>query len=623
MEPSCRPCPGPPLRLPHADPHARLHADRRRGARARDRRQRDGLQPRERVLPAAAAGLRPGHGRPRVLQSLLEHGAALVSRVRDRNSTLAGLAAFQLRSFGLRIDAETEHSVRRDRQRRLFLGPRRVDAARGRLLVAVRRSRRAPPAVVLSHAFWTRRFGGSPDVIGRTIALNDQPFTIVGVAAEGFTGVLAPLVGDLWVPLAADALLRPGARSGRAARHGQPAPGRPAQARRRSGARAGGSRRDRPAAAPGRGAARPRTGGHGLRQARCCIRRSRRPLTAFTAVLMVVVALVLLIVCVNVANLVLARAAGPGRRAGRPAVARRRARTAGSSAADGEPAAVAGRRRRRAGDRVLGHAAADGGCRCRRPCRSRWISRSTCGCSPSRRFVAVAATLAFGLMPALSASRVDLMRAAQEARPPMRRATAGCARRFWSRRSRCRCCCWSTAGLFIRSFRHAQSIDTGFDAGHVLTASIDLETRGYSEARGREFIRVARRASRSGARRRRPRTCVDIIPLTLSNRTDLHAARRRCRTRRAISEPPTPQIYMQRGRPGAFQDAADRDARRAATSRLGTTRRAPAVAIVNETLARRFWPGTDAVGQRLRPLGAGATLATRRGRSASCATAST
>ncbi len=55
-------------------------------------------------------------------------------------------------------------------------------------------------AVVLSHRFWTRRFSQDPTVVGRAVTLNGHPFTIVGVAAEGFqgTGIRA---GDVWVPM--------------------------------------------------------------------------------------------------------------------------------------------------------------------------------------------------------------------------------------------------------------------------------------------------------------------------------------------------------------------------------------------------------------------------------------
>ena len=64
----------------------------------------------------------------------------------------------------------------------------------------------ANPVVVLSHAFWTRRFQADPSIVGQPIVLNGSPFTVVGVAAERFQGpfVLAP---DIWVPLTASTLL--------------------------------------------------------------------------------------------------------------------------------------------------------------------------------------------------------------------------------------------------------------------------------------------------------------------------------------------------------------------------------------------------------------------------------
>jgi predicted permease len=58
----------------------------------------------------------------------------------------------------------------------------------------------AATAVVLSEAFWSRRFGRDPDVIGQQIALNDEAFTIVGVAAAGFTGVEVGAQPDVWWP---------------------------------------------------------------------------------------------------------------------------------------------------------------------------------------------------------------------------------------------------------------------------------------------------------------------------------------------------------------------------------------------------------------------------------------
>ena len=155
------------------------------------------------------------------------------------------------------------------------------------------------------------------------------------------------------------------------------------------------------------------------------------------------------------------------------------------------------------------------------------------------------------------------------------------------------------AGLAIRSVRNAQSIDTGFDTQGVLSASLDLETRGYDPARGRTFLRtLAERLE--GAPGVVAANLVDIVPLTLSNTTTYML--------RAGDPPPprgeapaTPQIYTNATGPGHFRTLeipmlAGRDF----THHDGDG--AARVAIVNEMLARRFWPGQNAVGQRLRPL---------------------
>ncbi|HET9368679.1 MAG TPA: ABC transporter permease, partial [Vicinamibacterales bacterium] len=59
----------------------------------------------------------------------------------------------------------------------------------------------AHPVVVLSDAFWTRRFGRSPAVVGRTLLVNGTPMTVVGVAAPGFFGLTVGQSVDLWMPI--------------------------------------------------------------------------------------------------------------------------------------------------------------------------------------------------------------------------------------------------------------------------------------------------------------------------------------------------------------------------------------------------------------------------------------
>ena len=84
-----------------------------------------------------------------------------------------------------------------------------VGAGSGRVLGAADdRTPDAHPVVVLSHAYWQRRFGGA-DVLGRDIRINGRPMTIVGVAQAGFSGVDRGRPADLFVPLMMKAALTP------------------------------------------------------------------------------------------------------------------------------------------------------------------------------------------------------------------------------------------------------------------------------------------------------------------------------------------------------------------------------------------------------------------------------
>ena len=56
------------------------------------------------------------------------------------------------------------------------------------------------PVAVLSYDFWTRRFAGNPDVLGRWVTIREKPLQIVGVAAKGFTGLEPGIMTDLWAP---------------------------------------------------------------------------------------------------------------------------------------------------------------------------------------------------------------------------------------------------------------------------------------------------------------------------------------------------------------------------------------------------------------------------------------
>jgi predicted permease len=319
----------------------------------------------------------------------------------------------------------------------------------------------------------------------------------------------------------------------------------------------------------------------------------------FTGILMAAAALVLLIVCVNVANLVLARAAGRSTElAIRQSLGAARGRLIRQLLTENLLLSSAGA--------TLGLAVAF------------WFTRLATSMRlpvpvpialdlpldlrvlAFTAIVAIATTLAFGVVPALAVSRVDLVSALRGAQGGRRHGRLRSA--FLVAQVSMSVLLLIMAGLFIRDFRNAQSLALGFEAPHVQTASIDLETRGYTEARGRELVRelVERLEAAPGIV---SANVLDIVPLTLSNRVaivlrdgDAEPAPGR--------EPVVPMVYMNTVGPGHFKTleiaiVAGRD------FTYRDDRASAPVAIVNETLARRFWPGQDAVGQHLRPMGGG------------------
>jgi predicted permease len=86
-----------------------------------------------------------------------------------------------------------------------------VKAERGRtFLSAEDQTPGAAPVAVISHALWQDHFGSDTGVIGRTVVLNGQQFAVVGVAPAGFVGTEEAFPRDIWVPLSMHAQLRSG-----------------------------------------------------------------------------------------------------------------------------------------------------------------------------------------------------------------------------------------------------------------------------------------------------------------------------------------------------------------------------------------------------------------------------
>lgn len=109
----------------------------------------------------------------------------------------------------LRLDAEPATPANLQFVSGDFFPALRVPAQKGRVLGGSDDALGAPqPVAVASHDFWQKKLGGAPDVLGRTLDLNGQSVTVVGVAPATFTGVTLGSAPDLWLPLGMHAPLR-------------------------------------------------------------------------------------------------------------------------------------------------------------------------------------------------------------------------------------------------------------------------------------------------------------------------------------------------------------------------------------------------------------------------------
>jgi predicted permease len=173
----------------------------------------------------------------------------------------------------------------------------------------------AEPVVVISHDYWQTHFAGSPSAIGRTIRVNDSPLTVIGVAPENFQGTILALQFDLWVP----ATLAPSLFAGSTELTDRGQRGYTTIGRLRDGV-------DEPQASAEFRAAMarlatefPETNGRITGELMPYWRAPRGPQMMFITALGIlqgVMLLVLLAVCGNTANLVLARASARQREVG-------------------------------------------------------------------------------------------------------------------------------------------------------------------------------------------------------------------------------------------------------------------------------------------------------------------
>ena len=436
------------------------------------------------------------------------------------------------------------------------------------------------PSAVIAYHFWRDRFGGDLDVLGSVVHIDGQPFTIVGVAPRGFTGAVHGLPADVWVPVVA-ARRASGVRSMDAwlAMFGRLRPGvEPAAASAFVDATAKRIPPDEPQTQV-RGAVLETMTGMvhgGMRDG------ARTGLTTLFATAL----LVLLIASANIAGMLIARGVARRREIGiRLAIGAGRGRLVRQlmtehallgliGGAGGVLLAVLGARVVAAAPlfgpqqlaldldldlRVLGFAFA----------------------------VTIATSLLSGLYPALQAARPALV-------PALKDGDAGPA----GARARSLFVCGQLAmavvllvlaANFVRSFQRMLDLDLGYDADGIVIATTDVSPLGYDAARGRAFYdRLVERV----------RAIPGVMAVALAGAPVVGGGAFNNDVRTAGGD----EVRHEWGVP---QNHVDPEF--FATLRLpiiagrGFTEAdragAPRVAVVNETLARRLWPGEDPVGK--------------------------
>jgi predicted permease len=460
----------------------------------------------------------------------------------------------------------------------------------------------ASPMAVLSYGYWVRRFGGDPGVVGRRISLNAYPFTVVGVSARGFTGLLKGNNVDVFVPIAMKreltpdwnglverdimwlnifARLKPGVsrEQTEAALQGPYRPILEAEIQSIKNPRA--TFRER--------YMHQHISLHPAAQGINLLRQTwARPLLVLAGL----VGLVLLITCANVSGLMIAKGAGRQKEiAIRLALGARRGRIVRQLIVESLLVSVAGG----VGGLAVGHV-------CSRLLLYLLPQDTAASFSSAldgrvltfNLAVALLAGLACGLLPAGRAIRVDTA-------PTLKDASIGVADRHALARWRSVLVVGQLAfsivlvvmaGLFAVSLKNLLQKNPGFQPENVLSFSVDPELSGYSGARDQAFLQELERrlAALPGA--------VEVGaassgPFSSSDRgANVTVEGYRARQDEDL------ECSVDAVSPGFFRTLkipllAGRDF----TPADGTD--APKVAIVNEQFSRFFFPGGNPVGRHL------------------------
>jgi macrolide transport system ATP-binding/permease protein len=449
----------------------------------------------------------------------------------------------------------------------------------------------AKPVAVFSHAYWTAHFAADPGLVGRSVTLNGRAFTVVGIAPEGFRGSAAGLGIDVFVPMMMQKTVMPGDRLNERGNSWLLA-----MVKLKSDVTLARAQSDFDVIARGLAAAYPEDASRGISLSPLW----RAPgasqiLLPVFSLLTGVAALVLLIACANVASLLLASGAGRQREtAVRLALGASRSRLVRQLLTESALLAVGGG----VAGALVAYWTTDL-LRAFVPATGIPIAFDAPISLPVVLFATVltlASTLVCGLVPAWQGSTSNLV--------PTLKETSGSVSSSPGR-SRLRqglvvaqvalsLMLLVSAGLFVRTLYNAQSMDPGFSTRTGLLASVDLLPAGYDAPRGTALFRqlLARTREIPGVE---SATLMQRVPLNLGGGSDFGV------DVDGYTRAPHEDMTVFYNRVGsdylrtlgiglvAGRDISDRD-----------LPDSPKVAIVNETMARRYWAGRNPIGGRVR-----------------------
>ena len=516
----------------------------------------------------------------------------------ERVQSLTSLAAFGLKGGGLSGPEAPPEVVMLTVTSAEYFSTLGVSPAHGRAYGPADLTPGTTPPIVISDRLWHRRFGGAPDVIGRTVMLNGSVCVVRGILPPEFTGLL-PLAPDIWVPYDVWRAGMPGARatSPRDERWLTVVGRLPTPATDEGLPRA---QAELAVIAASLSGAYPETNADQTVQVVPELTVRRNGLVTVAMLLWGVVGLVLLVACANVAGLLLGR--GEQRRremAIRVALGAGRGQLIRQLLTESLLLAGLGC----GGGLLLGY----------------WLVRSLPGLLPTLAFplglhfpfdlrviaitmsAAIGTVLVFGLGPAFTAARSGI---ASAARTP---AGDGATRR-WSARHvlvvaqiAVSFVLLLSGAVFVRAFRHAQHIDPGFQVRPMLLVTMAPAVVGYDSARTRTFFLelVTRAAAQPG-----------VLQVGLARRIPLDAngggAVRQVTPPDGRALPDGARLQIRYTSVSAnYFSMMGTHVRAGRVFTDGDTEASQKVVVINETMARRYWPTGAAVGRSLHVEGIG------------------